>query len=136
MEKVRITSELTQEWADVAQDLLDDGQSPVQVIRYLKSLGCTPKLAERLVASAGRHVRSRHRGAGMRGVLVGLVLIAAGGAMLFVAHNGINIGKWNVRAGAFYIIAGVLTLSGVVPVLLGFYKMLTGSTVEINAPED
>jgi hypothetical protein len=60
---------------------------------------------------------------------MGAGLWLLGGGVLLAAANG-----WFV--GRLFLLSGGLFVGGIVPVVFGLYKVLTGSTVAIVLPED
>jgi len=135
MEKTRITPEKIAEWEELALMLIESGNNDARVNAHLRAEGCTPKLAMQLVGKARKVVRGHHRKAGMKGVGVGVALLGLGLLIMAVAVGGIPIGDWRVYSGKLVLVGGAVALAGTMPVLLGLYKMFTGSTVEIDEPQ-
>lgn len=116
--KVRITPALIEEWTHDAGVLLDANCSQDEVIRDLRSRGCTPKMAERIVARARGPVRTAHRTLGMRTLFIGGGMVVAG---------------W-LLAGGFNHSARALELMSIggLGVALGLFKLLTGSALDAD----
>lgn len=135
MEKIRITKTLIDEWNVDAVVLLDAKWSEAQVRQDLKERGCTPKLAEQILQRAKITVRARHRIEGMRAVAFGFGLIFLGFGMVYIGYVGIPIGNLRAHIGSLYIAGFMMALGGCTKVVIGLYKTLTGSTVEVNPDE-
>jgi hypothetical protein len=116
--KVRITPARVEEWTRDAGVLLDANCRPAEVIRDLRARGCTPRMAERIVARAGGPVRGAHRRLGVRALLLGGGMIALGWVISAVFNHS-------------YRAMELMALGGVA-VALGLYKLLTGSAVDMD----
>ncbi|HKB59774.1 MAG TPA: hypothetical protein VKC56_06960 [Gallionellaceae bacterium] len=124
-QKIKITPELIAEWTRDAGVLLDANCSKAGVIRDLRSRGCTPKLAEQIVAKAKGPVRSAHRVLGMRAVFIGAGMILLGWVLSLFLHHSWR--AWEIMAGGGAVAA------------VGGFKLLTGSAVDldrVNRPQD
>lgn len=116
--KTRITAALIAEWTRDAGVLLDANCSRTEVIRDLRARGCTPKLAEQIITRARGPVRAAHRTLGLRAVFTGGGIILLGWVYSLVFHHSFR--AWEIVG------------SGGLVAVLGGFKMLTGSAVDIN----
>ncbi len=132
--KVRITGALIKEWTDEAEDYLNGGSTIAEVQQLLKERGCTPKFRDQVLRKAGEKVRARHRGEGIRSLLLGI-----GGAGLGILFTLSCTGQINLGGYVMYSVKGALLSAGMAVVsagwaVTGIYKMLTGSTAEAAPP--
>lgn len=118
-EKNRITPALIAEWTHDAGVLLDANCSKAEVIRDLRDRGCTPRLAEQIVLKAKGPVRAAHRTLGLRALFGGGGMILFGWLRHLIFHHSGS--TWVVMAGGGSVLA-----------LLGGFKLLTGSAVDMD----
>lgn len=124
-EKVKITSKLIAEWTHDAGVLLDANCSDDEVIRDLRERGCTPRMAETIVANAKAPVRMRHRGYGLLALLISGAMMLVGIALF--KHSGPTLHSWSgSRIGL-----GMLIVGGMIA-LLGVYKVFSGSAIDVE----
>ena len=124
--KTVITPQMVREWTHDAGVLLDANCSAAEVIRDLKSRGCTPRMAEQIVLNATGPVQARHRKAGLRNLLIGIVCLAVGWILLSWSRDPARA-VTSIRG--MYGAAALLAFGGV-SALFGAYKLLTGSAVD------
>ncbi len=121
-EKIRITPALIEEWTRDAGVLLDANCSDAEVVRDLRGRGCTPRMAEHIVARAKGPVRRAHRTLGMRALFIG------GGMVLL---GWVLYGSWHGSYRALELMG-----LGAVVAVLGMFKLLTGSAVDVDRLTD
>jgi hypothetical protein len=134
--KVRITAALIEDWTLEAISRYETGDSEKEILEYLKSCGCTPKIRERILHNAKGNVKSVHRGAGFRAFLSGAALLVVSWLLLRTIYGGIEAHATHIRGGGKVLILGVLSgLAGAGFCLLGIFKFVTGSTMDIEPDE-
>ena len=124
-----------EEWHNDADVLLDAGWSKGRLLDHLQLCGCPYEAAIEIFRAASGRVRARHRAKGMRSIGIGVVLIVVGAIVVYFAHEKVQIGgeRYPFGVGAIdLLVAPVLPAIGVIYVIGGLYKLLTGSTIEIE----
>lgn len=120
-------------WQRIARELFEAGVQERDVMDALRRQGAKSYMAADAVKATRRHYRNAHHMAhrkhGLRALAAGLCLWGLAGLIVFAAMGG-----WG--AGHLLLAAGSLFVSGIMPVLLGVYKMLSGSSVAVVLPED
>ncbi len=130
---VRGNSPTERYWDRIARKLFEQGHEERDVMEALRRQGAKSYMAADAVAATRRYYRNVHHMANRK---EGLVAVASG-AMLWLLAGGVVLAAmhgWGV--GRLIITAGGLFISGIVPVVFGLYKVLTGSSVPIVLPED
>ena len=126
-------SPMDRHWQAIARQLFEQGHEEKAVMEALRRQGCKTYMAADACKATRSHYRNvhhmAHRKEGLLAVVVGLGLWLLAGLFLLAAANG-----WLV--GRLFLCAGGLAVGGIVPVVFGLYKVLTGSTVAIVLPED
>jgi len=124
----RITQTAQQRWLDQARQFLRDGETKEAVDAYLQNQGCPPRLRGALLLQADSARRGRQRRQGLRVLALGLGVIALGAAIEWWAMHG---GSQPFNRLAFW---GMVTAaSGLQIGLVGAWKLVTGSRVDITA---
>lgn len=124
-EKVRITPALIAEWTHDAGVLLDANCSDAEVVRDLRERGCTPRMAEMIVARAKAPVRARHRGYGLLALLIGGGMLLLGFVLYKYSGFAPHSGKGTLAALGLLIVGGMIAL-------LGAYKVFSGSALDVE----
>lgn len=127
-QKIKITAQLIAEWEHDARVLLDANCSGREVISDLRSRGCTPLMAQRIVERVGSGVRAQHRMKGMMTLAGGVVLALVGWWLLGQMRSGVHV----YRGGKGTIAMAGLVAVGCILALLGTWKLLTGSAVDVE----
>lgn len=115
-------------WQAIARKLFEEGHEERDVMEALRRQNCRGYMAADAVKATRRYYRNvhhmQHRKEGLKALVAGALMCGCGGALLLVGM------------GSFVLYAGGLFVSGLVPLIFGLYKALTGSTVAIYLPED
>ena len=121
-------------WQAIAARLFEEGQQERDVMEALRRQGAKSYMAADAVRATRVHYRNvhhmAHRKEGLKAVVVGVAMWLGGVALVLAAYFG------NAFIGRLMIFAGGLFVAGIVPVVFGLFKALTGSTVPIYLPED
>ncbi len=132
--KVRITRALIDEWTDDAEDYLNGGSRVAEVHQLLKERGCPPKMRDQVLRKAGDKVRARHRGEGLRSLVLGIGTAGAGVLFTLACTGQINLGGYVMYSVKGALVSAGMAAAGAVWAVTGVYKMLTGSAVEAAPP--
>ena len=112
-------------WQAIARKLFEEGHKERDVMAALRRQSCKSFVAADAVKATRHHYRNvhhmAHRKAGLKALVVGAALCLGGGTLFLVG---------GMFAG------GSMFVSGLVPLVFGLYKALTGSTVALVLPED
>ena len=130
---VRGNSPTERHWDRIAHKLFEQGHEEHDVIEALRRQGARSYMAADAVTATRRYYRNvhhmAHRKEGLVAVASGAMLWLLAGVVALAAMHGWGIGRLLWTAGGLFI-------SGIVPVVFGLYKVLTGSSVPIVLPED
>ena len=126
-------SPVDRHWQRIARKLFEEGHEERDVMEALRRQGAKAYMAADACKATRSHYRNvhhmAHRKQGLMAVVMGVGLWLLGGVVLLAAANG-----WFV--GRLFLLSGGLFVGGIVPVVFGLYKVLTGSTVAIVLPQD
>ena len=121
-------------WQAIAARLFEEGHEERDVMAALRRQGAKAYMAADAVRATRVYYRNvhhmAHRKEGLKAVGVGLAMWAGGAAIVLAAYLG------DAFIGRLMLFAGGLFVGGIVPVVFGLFKVLTGSTVAIYLPED
>jgi len=127
--KARITQTAQQRWLEQARQFVRNGDSGEAVDDWLQAQGCPPRLRQELLAQAAAAGRDRHRGDGLRVLAAGLAVSALGVAVRqWATHDGVT--RLSGRLEFWGLVIGAV---GVMVALVGGWKMLTGSSVDLTS---
>jgi hypothetical protein len=119
------SSPMDRHWQAIARQLFEQGHEERDVMEALRRQNCKSFVAADAIKATRHHYRNvhhmAHRKAGLKALVVGAALCVGGGALFMVGP---------LFAGASMFV------SGLVPLVFGLYKALTGSTVPLVLPED
>lgn len=133
--KSRITPAAQERWFEEAKERLLDGHSLEVVDGLLKDAGCPPRLRQEILARANARSRGPHRAKGLRVFLAGVVVLAIGAVLIWWARMTWmdtmthRLGHNDRLAFCGMVIAVVGAWMG----LVGVWKMVSGSSVDITA---
>ena len=121
-------------WQAIARKLFEEGHEERAVMEALRRQGCKTFAAADAVQATRRHFRNvhhmTHRKAGLRALVTGAAMWLGAAAIVFFAASG------GVVAVRLIELVWGLVIGGMVPVVFGLYKVLTGSSVPLVLPED
>jgi hypothetical protein len=121
-------------WQTIAAGLFEEGRQERDVMEALRRQGAKSYMAADAVRATRVLYRNvhhmAHRKEGLKAVVVGLAMWLGGVAIVLAAYFG------DAFIGRMMLFAGGLFVAGIVPVVFGLFKVLTGSTVAIYLPED
>lgn len=126
-QKVRITPRLIEEWEHEAKVLIDANSQAAEVMTHLLKQHCPPRQARQIVKRATATVRRQHR-------LYGLFALAGGSALAlagwWLSGAPTSLSMLNLKGtGNEVLVLGIFT--GIAITLIGTWKLLTGSAVDI-----
>jgi ferric-dicitrate binding protein FerR (iron transport regulator) len=133
--KSRITPAAQARWLEEAKERLLAGHSLEVVDGLLREAGCPPRLRQELLARADARSRGPHRAKGLRVFLAGGGVLALGAVLIWWARMTWmdamthRLGHNDRLAFCGMVIAVVGAWVG----LVGIWKMLSGSSVDITA---
>src|SRR3954470_21008517 len=84
-------AEKLQQWAETAQELALEGWDDTKIVAHLKKRGCEPKLASDLAKAVIKAARSHNRKAGLRSIIVGIVILVGFAGFILSASPGVHI---------------------------------------------
>ncbi len=126
-------SPMDRHWQRIARKLFEEGHEERDVMEALRRQGAKTYMAADAVKASRRYYRNvhhmAHRKQGLVAVAGGACLWLLAGVVVLAAMNGWGVGRLIFTAGGLFV-------AGIVPVVFGLYKVLTGSTVAIVLPED
>ena len=127
--KPRITPDQQVRWLEAAKGFLRDGESMDAVDAFLQAEGCPPRLRRELLRQANAGSLGKHRGNGLRLLATGLGVIALGAEVVWWAMSSGGMH----HSGRLAFAGTVIAVVGLQMGLVGAWKMLTGSRVDVTA---
>ena len=109
--------EKLQQWADTAQELALEGWDDSRIAAHLKKRGCDPKLAAELTKAVIKAARSHNRKAGLRSIIVGIVILVGFAGFVLSASPGVHV---------FAPKLILLPLAALGMIAYGFFQLLFG----------
>ena len=133
--KSRITPAAQERWLQEAKERLLAGHSVTVVDGLLKDAGCPPRLRQELLARADARSRGPHRAKGLRVLLAGVGVAALGGLVIWWARTTLVVSMSGQvhHPGKLAFCGVVIAVVGAWMGLVGVWKMLTGSSIDITA---
>jgi len=133
--KARITHGAQQRWLEDAHGFLQNGESPAAIDAWLRDEGCPPRLRQELLRQADARHLGEHRRQGLRVLALGLAAIALGGVLAWWALSTlVPPAGGGLHHGGRLLFAGAVTaVVGAMVGLVGVWKMVTGSRVDLFA---
>ena len=118
----------------MARELFEQGHDERAVLEALRKAGCLSYVRADVVKATRGHFRNLDAGAnriqGLSALATG-VLMWAGAAFCFYAAHAID---GRLTAQRLMLGALALFIAGLTPVVVGGYKMLTGSSTPVDTP--
>ena len=131
----RIDEAQIDEWRNECLAAARHGADERTLEKWLQENGCPPRTRLDILAQARSERGLRHRAVGPKALGVGLLLCAAGVALIGISLVGVPAGD-GVRAHSTkMMMIGVLVLAGgLAPLLLGLRKRGAASAEPVDAP--
>ena len=133
----RIDAAQIDEWRNECIAAARHGTDQRTLENWLKENGCPPRAREDILTQARGVRRMHHRGTGAKALGLGLLMCAAGAAFIAFSVHGVPVGDgMRMHSGRALFGGGAMLVSGLVPLLFGLWKTLTGSAVEVPGPPE
>jgi hypothetical protein len=130
----RIDEAQIDEWRNECLAAARHGTDERTLEQWLRENGCPPRARQDILAQA-RGVRGlHHRAIGAKALGLGLLLCAAGLALIGISVIGVPAGGgMRVHSTRLVVFGAAALAGGLTPLLFGLWKMVTGSAVPVDA---
>ena len=131
----RIDEAQIDEWRNECLAAARHGADERTLEKWLQENGCPPRTRLAILAQARSERGLRHRAIGPKSLGLGLLLCAAGLALIGISLIGAPAGDGTRAHSARLVTIGAVVLAGgLTPLLFGLWKRVAGSAVPVDAP--
>ena len=131
----RIDDAQIDEWRNECLAAARHGADERTLEKWLQENGCPPRTRLAILTQARGVRRLHHRGSGAKALGLGLLLCAAGLALIGISLIGVPVGGGvRVHSAKVVMIGAVVLAGGLTPLLFGLWKTVTGSAVSVDVP--
>jgi hypothetical protein len=131
----RIDEAQIDEWRNECLAAARHGADERTLEKWLLENGCPPRTRLAILAQARGERGLRHRPVGAKALGLGLLLCAAGLALIGISLIGVPAGSgMRAHSAKMVTIGAVVLAGGLTPLLLGLWKRVTSSAVSADVP--